>query len=149
MVGSFDASFSGTRRFLWLGARGSARGGQYSQIPSQQFSRFLPGKVSRPVSERASGERARERASKQSNKCASRQHQATANLHTKMLDFRGFGSSRILILRGGILMSIWDFPESLSQQILVGIILVVRLGVVSPFCLFRNICNYIYIYMYM
>ena len=41
--------------------------------------------------------------------------QSTANLRTKILDFRGFDSGRILILRGGILMSIGDFPESLSQ----------------------------------
>ena len=34
-----------------------------------------------------------------------------------------------LIIRGGILMSIGDFPESLSQAILVGIMLVGRLGV--------------------
>ena len=52
-----------------------------------------------------------------------------ANLRTKILDFRGFDSSRILILRGGILMSIGNFPEILSQRILVGIILVGRLGV--------------------
>ena len=53
---------------------------------------------------------------------------ATANLCTKILDFRGFDSSRILILRGGILMSIGQFPESSSQTILAGIILVWRLG---------------------
>ena len=53
----------------------------------------------------------------------------TANLRTKMLDFRGFDSSRILCLRGGILMSRGNFPESLSQAILVGRILVGRLGV--------------------
>ena len=53
----------------------------------------------------------------------------TANLRAKILDFRGFDSSRILILRGGILMSIGNVPESLSQRILVGIILVGRLGV--------------------
>ena len=54
---------------------------------------------------------------------------ATANLRTKILNFGGFDSSRNLILRGGTLMSIGDIPESLSQQILVGIILVGRLGV--------------------
>ena len=53
----------------------------------------------------------------------------TANLRTKILDFRGFDSGRILISRGGILMSVGDFPEVLSQRILVGIILVGRLGV--------------------
>ena len=51
----------------------------------------------------------------------------TANLRTDM-DFRGFDSSIILILRGGILMSNGDFLESLSQAILVGILLVGRLG---------------------
>ena len=38
-------------------------------------------------------------------------------------------SSRILILRGGILMPIGNFPEVLSQAILVDIISVGRLGV--------------------
>ena len=50
-------------------------------------------------------------------------------LRTKTLDCRGFDSSRILITRGGILMSIGNFPEGLSQGILAGIILVGRLGV--------------------
>ena len=59
----------------------------------------------------------------------SRISRSTANLRTKIVDFRGFASSRILILRGGILVSIGKFPESLSQAILVGIILVGRLGV--------------------
>ena len=49
----------------------------------------------------------------------------TANLRTKILDFRGFDSSRSLILRGGILVSIGDFVlENLSRRILAGIILV-------------------------
>ena len=48
----------------------------------------------------------------------------------RYLDFRGFDSSIVLILRGGNLMSTENFLESLSQQILVRIILVVgRLGV--------------------
>ena len=51
---------------------------------------------------------------------------ATVNLRTKILDFGGFDSSRILILRGGMLMSVGSLPEMLSQQI----------------------CIYIYIYMY-
>ena len=55
--------------------------------------------------------------------------QGTANLRTKILDFRGFDSGRILIIRRGIFVSIGDFPESLSQAILVGIMLVGRLGV--------------------
>ena len=48
---------------------------------------------------------------------------------TKILDFEGFNSSIILMLRGVILMSIGKFPDILSQAILVGIILVKRLGV--------------------
>ena len=50
----------------------------------------------------------------------------TANLCTKILDFRGYDSSRILIQRSGILMSVGNFPESLSQQTLVGRILAGR-----------------------
>ena len=53
----------------------------------------------------------------------------TANLHTKILDFGGFDSSRILILKGAIRMSKEHSPEILSQAILVGIFLVGRLGV--------------------
>ena len=55
--------------------------------------------------------------------------EGTANLPTNIMDFKGFDSSIFLILRGGILMSIGDFLESLSQTILVGIILLGRLGV--------------------
>ena len=54
---------------------------------------------------------------------------ATANLRTKVLDFRGFDSSIILMLRGGILVYIGNSPDVLSHGILVGIILVGRLGV--------------------
>ena len=39
----------------------------------------------------------------------------TPNLPTNIVDFGGFDSSTILILRGGILTCIGDFPESLSQ----------------------------------
>ena len=35
---------------------------------------------------------------------------STAKLRTKILDFRGFDSSIILLLRGGILMSIGNIP---------------------------------------
>ena len=48
------------------------------------------------------------------------------------MDFGGFDSSMILILRGGIPRPTADFPESLSQAILVGIVLVGRLGVQLP-----------------
>ena len=53
----------------------------------------------------------------------------TVNLRTKILAFRGFDSSRILIVRGGFLMSIGNSHEIVSQAILAGIILVGRLGV--------------------
>ena len=57
------------------------------------------------------------------------QRLTTANLRTEILDFRGFDSSRLLILRGGIPWPIGNYQESLSQRILVGNILVGRLGV--------------------
>ena len=53
----------------------------------------------------------------------------TANLRTKILDFRGFDSRMILILRGWILTSTGKSPECLSQAISAGRILVGRLGV--------------------
>ena len=51
----------------------------------------------------------------------------TANLCTKILDFRGFESSLILTLRGGILMPMGSFPESSSRAISAGRFLVGRL----------------------
>ena len=48
-------------------------------------------------------------------------HPSTPNLPTNVADFRGFDSSIILDLRGGILRPIGDVPESLSQAMLVGI----------------------------
>ena len=54
----------------------------------------------------------------------------TPNLPTNIVDFGGFDSSIMLFLRGGILMSIGNFPESLTQAILVGVMLIGRLGVV-------------------
>ena len=65
--------------------------------------------------------------------CSGKLCETTPNLPTKIVDFRGFDSSIILIQRGGILMSIGHLPESLSQAMLVGIMLVGRLGV--PLCL--------------
>ena len=47
-----------------------------------------------------------------------------------IVDFRGFDSSVILILRGGIPRFTGDFPESLRQAMLVGITLVGKVGVV-------------------
>ena len=43
----------------------------------------------------------------------------TANTPTNIVDFRGFDSSVILILRGGIPRFIGNFRESLSQAMLV------------------------------
>ena len=57
-----------------------------------------------------------------------REASPTPNLPTEILDFTGFDSSGVLILRCGILMSIGYFPEMVSQQILVGVILVGGLG---------------------
>ena len=53
----------------------------------------------------------------------------TPGYPTNIVDFRGFDSSAILIWRGGIPRSIGDFLESLSQAMLVGVMLVGRLGV--------------------
>ena len=79
----------------------------------------------------------------------------TANLRTEILDFRGFDPSRILILRGGTLMSIGNFPESLRRAIFVGIILVGRLGLPEPlytyiyiYIMYTHVCTHIYIYIY-
>ena len=52
-----------------------------------------------------------------------------ANLRAKILDFIGSDSSKILSVQGGILMSIGNSPEVLSQAIKAGIILVGRLAV--------------------
>ena len=62
----------------------------------------------------------------------------TSNLRTFVMDFRGFDSSIIFNLRGGIPRPIGNFPESLSQAILVGIILVGRLGV-PRHCAYRAV----------
>ena len=53
----------------------------------------------------------------------------TANLCTKTLDFRGFDSSVISMLRGGTLVFKGNSPEIMSRAILAGIILEGRLGV--------------------
>ena len=54
-----------------------------------------------------------------------------ANLRATIRDLGGFDSGRILSLRGAILMHMGDFPEGLSQQILAGMILLGRLGVLE------------------
>ena len=53
----------------------------------------------------------------------------TPNLPTNIVDFREFDSSIILNSRGGIPRPVGDFPESLSPAMLVGTVLVGRLGV--------------------
>ena len=91
----------------------------------------------------------------------------TDNLRTKILDFRGFDCLNFKAWNSHcILMFTGHFPELLSQQILVGIILVGRLGVASNLlllytyiiiscyyiCIYTHICDilciYIYIYIY-
>ena len=54
----------------------------------------------------------------------------TPNLPTNIVDFGGFDSSIIFISRGGIPRSTGNFPESLSQAMLVGTMIVGRLGVI-------------------
>ena len=56
---------------------------------------------------------------------------STPNLPTNTcgVDFRGFDSSTILRLRGEVPRPIGDLPESLSQAMSVGTMLVGRLGV--------------------
>ena len=58
-----------------------------------------------------------------------RASRGTPNLPTNIVDFRRFDSSTILMLRGEIFRPIGDFPESLSQPMLAGTMLVGRLGV--------------------
>ena len=62
---------------------------------------------------------------------ADRSFLGTHNLPTNIVVFRGFDSSIILILRCGILTSTGDFPGSLSQAMLVGTMLVGRLGILE------------------
>ena len=92
----------------------------------------------------------------------------TANLRTEILDFRGFDSSIILIVRGGIGGPLGNFPEVLSQAILPGIIFRREIGrndhfgeaaqlvlaaheldelVVDPGA-WVCVCVYVYIYIY-
>ena len=95
-------------------------------------------------------------------RCSTRWHSYlthNAQFHpTNIMDFRGFDSSIILNLRGGIPTPIGNFPESLSQAILLGMMLVGRLGVCAhahvgasrsaklPSA--RHIIMYTYIYIY-
>ena len=89
-----------------------------------------PNAQQEPKSARARGAKTRPRAVRAAYlQTPSRGITAKLRTSTKFLDFSGFDSSVILLLRGGILMSIGNSPEMLSQQILVGIILVGRSGV--------------------
>ena len=76
------------------------------------------------------------------------EHGYTANLRTNVMDFRGLNSSMILIIRGGIPMPKGDFPESLSQAIIlvVGIMLVGRLGA-SWLVIRLRLCGLVRTYM--
>ena len=58
--------------------------------------------------------------------CACTPASLAPDLPTNIAGFRGFDSSVILILRGGIIRYIGNFPESLSQAMLVGVMLVGR-----------------------
>ena len=65
----------------------------------------------------------------------------TPNLPTNIVDFKGLDSSAIFISKGGILMSIGNLPESLSQAMLVGIMLVGRLGVALQDFFRAHLCS--------
>ena len=64
----------------------------------------------------------------------------TANLHTEILDFRGFDSCISLMLRDEVIMPKGNLLEILSQRIVVGIQLVGRLGVASSRCSCPLLC---------
>ena len=81
-----------------------------------------------PNAHRDTGRRARRALRRCKHDATNPRIMCTHNLPTNTVDFRGFDSSIILILRGGILMSTGDFPESLNQAMLVGTMLVGRLG---------------------
>ena len=73
--------------------------------------------------------------------CARLRRTADApNLPPDIVGLRGFNSSTILILRVGILMSIGNLPESWSQAMLVGTMLVWRLGVIADRLHIRAYC---------
>ena len=65
----------------------------------------------------------------------------TPNPPTNMVGFRGFDASAILDLRGDIPRPIGDLPESLSQAMLVGIMLVGRLAVLVTSALLMPVFN--------
>ena len=65
-------------------------------------------------------------------KCRPADKRDMASLPTNIVGFRGFDSSIMLFLRGGILRPKGDFLESLSHAMLVGTMLVGRLGVHAP-----------------
>ena len=58
--------------------------------------------------------------SSSSSSSRSNSKNSAPNLPTNIMDFRGFDSSVILILRGRIPRLVGNFPESLSQAMLIG-----------------------------
>ena len=74
----------------------------------------------------------------------------TPNLPSNIVDFRGFDSSTILLLRGGILRPMGDFPESLSQAMLVGCNVSREIGRrgILYIHIYMYICIYVYMYIY-
>ena len=118
---------------MGLGKAGEVPKCQLGEVPKCQMGlgkvarvcvpRALPSAKPLPESPRSSPE------ATGSTRYATAPSGGTADLRTKTLDFRGFDSSRILILRGGILMSIGNFPERFSRATFVGMILVGRLDV--------------------
>ena len=81
----------------------------------------------------------------------------SANVPTNIAGFRGFDSSQFLISRGGVPRPIGNFPESSSQAMLGGIMLVGGLGVTVAGILLPDLCGkaelwislslYIYVYV--
>ena len=70
-------------------------------------------------------------------------------LKYEILDFKGFDLSRILMFRGGILMSTGDSAEDSSRRILAGIILAGILHTYIYIYIYNIILTYnIYIYIY-
>ena len=64
---------------------------------------------------------------------------SAANPRTNIMDFGGFDSTIILISRAVILRLIGNFLESLSQAMLVGVMLVGGLGVYQLYSLPRAV----------
>ena len=82
----------------------------------------------------------------------------TADLRTKILDFRGFDSSILLISRAGMLMSNRQFPgkseatnlsrESLSREIVRTVHTHVYIYIYTHVCIHAITCIHMHIYIY-